>query len=682
MIEKNLKTCNKFINKLFIKIEDLNNNVTLLSKVDKKIFKNIINQTGGSNLIQSINIDDLFINKIFIKIKDLKNNFTLLSKVNKIILKNIINQQGGAIDMYNINYAFLNLTKQKELLKKYNENIKKLNDLVDPMYKILNKTFPNIVVFFDTLTNILGYKNKNKNTHTFKQIIKDDLPDLEKLIYELIEKNKLSFDNHQRLIQIIGDKELLEFFPITEDTKQEHTIRERITEPAQFPFSSFFTKGQEKLYKDKRGAPGERVQELIEQAKAAEQKRKETAAKAAAAQEHINKQKVLRAEQEQKAAEIRLEEERKLAEEGRLKAERILAEVKRQPDEQVRRDIPELSQESIREIKEELKQKLTNEQIDKVIEEASYELEKLNDFMKLLTYENGFNINKILVKTPREPDYNPSEDEINEAYKILEDSFTTVDYYKTDSTFLHNFFASINYVIYDKYYNKDPISSRNEFLLTMKKNPLINIISTIFDNMHTGVRDKYIALKKAYKNYSDLSHTNRLRSSPQRDEAHIKALEYIKYRQNIRDIKITSKKNMKNIKLNQETWHLALNKINIQNADSQTPDSDAKLTQIINQLNFVDNLVFFRRDSVKYLLILLAFNTICSFKIKKDDLVKVYDNKTYIDNYRIPSEVDKKINNEKNKQDIKWIYWINCVIYNMGCNWNSGCLYPKLYPLQ
>ena len=81
MIEKNLKICNKFINKLLIKIEDLNNNIILLSKVDKKIFKNIINQIGDSNLIQSINISDMFINKICIKIKDLKNKYERLEAV-------------------------------------------------------------------------------------------------------------------------------------------------------------------------------------------------------------------------------------------------------------------------------------------------------------------------------------------------------------------------------------------------------------------------------------------------------------------------------------------------------------------------------------------------------------------------------------------------------------------------
>ena len=39
MSENNLKIRGKFINKLTSKIEDLNNNFILLSKVDKKILK-------------------------------------------------------------------------------------------------------------------------------------------------------------------------------------------------------------------------------------------------------------------------------------------------------------------------------------------------------------------------------------------------------------------------------------------------------------------------------------------------------------------------------------------------------------------------------------------------------------------------------------------------------------------
>jgi hypothetical protein len=44
MSENNLKIRGKFINKLSSKIEDLNNNFILLSKVDKKILKKINNQ--------------------------------------------------------------------------------------------------------------------------------------------------------------------------------------------------------------------------------------------------------------------------------------------------------------------------------------------------------------------------------------------------------------------------------------------------------------------------------------------------------------------------------------------------------------------------------------------------------------------------------------------------------------
>lgn len=675
MIEKNLKICNKFINKLVIKIEDLNSNIILLLKINKKIFKNIINQKGGSNLIESININDSFINKIFIKIKDLKNNFTLLSKVNKIILKNIIKQQGGAIDMYNINYAFLNLTKQKILLNEYNKNIKKLNERFRPMYKILTKTYSHIVVFFETLTNILGYTNKNINTYThtdtFKQIIKDDLPELENLIYELIEKNKLSIDKHQKLIQIIGDDKLLEFLPIKEDTIPEHTIRESI-EPIPFPS---LLKEKAILDETKQRESEERMrrmQQTIEQAKAAAKQEK---AKAEAEQEHRKAQQILRAKTEQEA-ELRRQEE-----------VRRLEELKRQTEQQVRREItsqkpelPELSQESIREIREEgLKKNLTDKQLDDVIKKVLNESKKIHETFDLL-YHNRLNI--ILVKTPPEPDYDPSEYEINNAYKILEDSFKIYNYYKTDSEFLHNFFASINYVIYDKYYNnKDTISSRKQFLLTMKEIPLINIITTIFDNMHTGFRDKYIALKQAYikyKNYSD-KNNSRFRTSTERTEANIKALEYITYKQNIININMKMKEDDE---LTREQTsiirYLAYNKINILNKYSQTPDSDKKLTQKINQLDFVDNILFLRRGYIRDLIILLVFNTICSFKIKKEDLVNVIKDNTYIDEILLPTDVKREIDKDKNKADRYWIYWINCVIYNMSCSWTSGCIYKPL----
>ena len=54
MSEYNLKIRNKFINKLLYKINDLNENLELLQKVDKKIFKNI----KGGTLEATNNSDD------------------------------------------------------------------------------------------------------------------------------------------------------------------------------------------------------------------------------------------------------------------------------------------------------------------------------------------------------------------------------------------------------------------------------------------------------------------------------------------------------------------------------------------------------------------------------------------------------------------------------------------------
>ena len=56
MTEKNLEIRNKFINKLFIKIEDLNNDFILLTNVDNKIFKNTINQKGGFEEIKKLEV--------------------------------------------------------------------------------------------------------------------------------------------------------------------------------------------------------------------------------------------------------------------------------------------------------------------------------------------------------------------------------------------------------------------------------------------------------------------------------------------------------------------------------------------------------------------------------------------------------------------------------------------------
>ena len=178
MIEKNLKICNTFFNKLLIKIEDLKNNFTLLLKVDKIIFKNIINQKDKTILIQSINIRDMFINKLFSKIEDLKNNFTLLSKVDKIIFKNIINQKGGNNIVNNINNIYIYTSIIKKYILNYTNKIKKLNKIDTNINNYIKK----INDFLNILINFYYKKPKQINEINKDETIK---------LIELMETNNI-----------------------------------------------------------------------------------------------------------------------------------------------------------------------------------------------------------------------------------------------------------------------------------------------------------------------------------------------------------------------------------------------------------------------------------------------------------------------------------------------------------
>ena len=89
MLENDLKIRSKFINKLITKIENLNDNFILLSKVDKKIYENIINQKGGHNL----NLGLLNLYDIKNKIKKNESNINIFTKLIKSIAnkpKNLI----------------------------------------------------------------------------------------------------------------------------------------------------------------------------------------------------------------------------------------------------------------------------------------------------------------------------------------------------------------------------------------------------------------------------------------------------------------------------------------------------------------------------------------------------------------------------------------------------------------
>jgi hypothetical protein len=114
MSENSLEIRNKFINKINNKIKDLNDNITLLSKVDNKIFKNTNSQYGGNNQFQMI--------------------------------KNINRQSGGAtpaevnkslIELYTKATQKVNLGDVAEQLTKIKKDVEKLHNTIG----FLNTTF-------------------------------------------------------------------------------------------------------------------------------------------------------------------------------------------------------------------------------------------------------------------------------------------------------------------------------------------------------------------------------------------------------------------------------------------------------------------------------------------------------------------------------------------------------------
>ena len=156
MIEKNLEIRDKFINKLFIKLENLNNDLILLSKVDKKIYENIINQKGGHNL----------------------------------------------------NLGLLNLYDIKNKIKKNESNINIFTKLIK---SIANKP-KNLIIFFTTLTALLKNIKKIEQKHistNYKEVTSEDI----KVLFEYID---LDLPNRQDALNNPKYKEAIE--KIGEDT--------------------------------------------------------------------------------------------------------------------------------------------------------------------------------------------------------------------------------------------------------------------------------------------------------------------------------------------------------------------------------------------------------------------------------------------------------------------------------
>jgi hypothetical protein len=146
MLENDLKIRTKFINKLITKIEDLNDNFILLSKVDKKILKKMNNQIGGdigNNTILSVLKKSHEIN---IQQDKLKQNLKKSENINNVInsfdttfmnIKNMIdkiefeNISSFNFDKYN-DLSFNNLNEDNiEFLENLLSNKKKYRLLKD-----------------------------------------------------------------------------------------------------------------------------------------------------------------------------------------------------------------------------------------------------------------------------------------------------------------------------------------------------------------------------------------------------------------------------------------------------------------------------------------------------------------------------------------------------------------------
>jgi len=164
---------------------------------------------------KNLEIHYKLINKLLIKIKNLNNELILLSKVDKKLFKNIINQKGGTSIVNNINNSVLNIINIQKMLIKYNSYIKAYTELVEKKYLQFN-------IFFTILTEIIKSINitPNKNVIPISQGINND--DM-RILSELTKPKKLilaSLDNpkYQDVINKIG-KDIVKKFILKHSKK-------------------------------------------------------------------------------------------------------------------------------------------------------------------------------------------------------------------------------------------------------------------------------------------------------------------------------------------------------------------------------------------------------------------------------------------------------------------------------
>ena len=157
---------------------------------------------------KNLEIHYKLINKLLIKIKNLNNELILLSKVDKKIFENTINQKGGTSIVNNINNSVFNIINIKKMLIKYNSYIKAYTELVKKKYLQFN-------IFLTILTEIIEsieiIPNK-KNIPIFQGINTDDM----KILSELTKAKNLilpSLKNpkYQDVIKKIGKDTVRKF---------------------------------------------------------------------------------------------------------------------------------------------------------------------------------------------------------------------------------------------------------------------------------------------------------------------------------------------------------------------------------------------------------------------------------------------------------------------------------------
>ena len=157
---------------------------------------------------KNLEIHYKLINKLLIKIKNLNNELILLSKVDKKIFENTINQKGGTSIVNNINNSVFNIINIKKMLIKYNSYIKAYTELLKKKYLQFN-------IFLTILTEIIEsieiIPNK-KNIPIFQGINTDDM----KILSELTKAKNLilpSLKNpkYQDVIKKIGKDAVRKF---------------------------------------------------------------------------------------------------------------------------------------------------------------------------------------------------------------------------------------------------------------------------------------------------------------------------------------------------------------------------------------------------------------------------------------------------------------------------------------